>query len=107
MDLGERFGNYVEQSNTVLGFDVNDGTFLGGIVVKVNTDGNALALQGLKKRTGRLLLLDQRAEIDFGGRSERAEKDGLEALAGFARDQPARLGVRDKKSIEDDPIGAA
>src|SRR6185503_808852 len=99
-EFSERFGGRIEQTEVVLGFEVNDGRGVGGIVIEIEPRLDAFAGQGLEERPGRFLSSDQAAQGDVLTH-QGAVPDASKTFARLAADRPSARGGRDTKSVQD------
>src|SRR5258705_169736 len=104
IQLGQRLRNGVEQSDVVLGLEINDRAGVGGFVVEANDRGNALARERLKERLRDALQGDERGQIDFAG--QRLVQEFFEPVALVLDGEQTGFRVDDIKGVENKAVVA-
>lgn len=105
VQLAEGLRDFVEQTDAVFGFDFDQGSSFGGVVIETDLSGNALTGIGVVSGAGDFLFQDERMEIDAFA-AEGAVEDGFEFVALVGTGEVASSGVGNEESIENDAIGS-
>ena len=105
LQRGERFRDGVEQADAILGFNFDDGAGFGRLVVEMKDRGDPFAGIALVERAGVLMPGDEGLEVEvLAGQHLVQHLPEFFALAAVG--QVARAGVRHKKRVQRDAVGA-
>lgn len=93
----------MEQTDQILGFEVEDGLCFGAAVVEMDCGGDAFVVGWQEAWEGGFAACDERVEVGVAGQG--MFEDGDEPVAAFAVGGEVCLRIVDEEGVEDDAVG--